>query len=143
MDGYCLDNQWHKLHTNMKFLFLVILILAGCGSSGGDSSTIAATENSDPWPIQVPIKQGQYLMTTALIAGMETECAFDTGAPRGIYLRTDQTVTAVVGNYERTLDPVPLWETIAPFMTCIVGMGFFDGMSEYRIDLEAGLLEVR
>jgi hypothetical protein len=124
----------------MKHWLLVTLFLVSCGSEGAPERV--ATNNADPWPIQVLIRVENYIHTDAIIDGVVTDCVFDTGAPGGLYLPNGGRVVAVVGNYERTLDANLLWPE-ATFLDCIIGMRFFEGMSEYFINLETSELLIR
>lgn len=130
----------------------MLFCLVGCGSGGSDSLQMESV-TTDPWPIpeeapeghpivQVSITVSNYIHLDAYINGVKTDCVFDTGAPGTLYLPESKQVTAVVGNYERTLTTRSLWPE-ATFLDCIVGMRFFAGMSEYFINLETSELSVR
>jgi hypothetical protein len=118
----------------------MLFYLVGCGGGSGHDEVSPPTPA--PWPIQVSITVSNYIHLDAYINGVKTDCVFDTGAPGTLYLPESKQVTAVVGNYERTLTTRSLWPE-ATFLDCIVGMGFFEGATEYFINLETSELSVR
>ena len=129
-----------------SMIFLMGTVGCGSGSTSSDESSSTPTNMSDPWLIQVPISQDKqgYVHLSVSVNGELFDCLFDTGAP-GIWLPPTLTshATVVVGNYERNnVSAYDLSDRMS-WTGCLIGLPFFQGMSEYRIDLEAGVLEVR
>lgn len=124
----------------LRSYLLIALLLTACGGSSDNGQDPGP--RGDYWPIVVPIELKNYVHTSATINGTETDCLFDTGAPRELYLPGEHYVTARVGNYERTLTSSNLWDAAA-FADCIIGLRFFEGATEYTLDLEANELLVR
>lgn len=127
-------------------LWLISLVLVGCGSgsSGQSSMTSVSYYPPDSWPIKIEIEPETYIHLWVAVNGEPLRCIFDTGAP-GIWLPDEiaDHATVSVGNYERTNVNAYSLPDDKRWTGCLLGLPFFEGMTEYRIDLEQRLLEVR
>lgn len=122
----------------------ITIFLVGCGSGGGGE--FRQVEESDPWPIRILIEPEQYIHAQAIIDGEPLRCIFDTGAP-GIWLPErfleHGNPTVAIGNYERTGVSAYTLPEDKDWTGCLFGLPFFEGFSEFRINIEEEMLDIR
>lgn len=128
------------------FICALLLVLSGCGSSTPAPELSAA---SSDWPIVIPIYEADsgHIRMPAVINGNSFDCVFDTGAP-GLWVLPEvapewDEVTVTVGNYERT-DAVA-WNLTdnKEWTECLIGLPFFEGATDFEIDVVNNELRVR